>query len=84
LQRIASSDTIFRPAAPSKRPSTTSLHKSSSSSALQPPSTQSFSIPIPSNSWGMKALSQLQDSRRTEYDDIVDLLLDDEKVKRLK
>ncbi|SAM07822.1 hypothetical protein [Absidia glauca] len=28
----------------------------------------------------MKALSQLQDSRRTEYDDIVDLLLDDEKA----
>ncbi|KAI8343145.1 hypothetical protein BC941DRAFT_410535 [Chlamydoabsidia padenii] len=80
LQRIASSDTIFRPASPKKRPSTSNLHKSSSSSALQQPTTQSFSIPIPSNSWGMKALSQLQDSFTSDYDDIVDLLLDGDKA----
>ncbi|KAI9303391.1 hypothetical protein BJ944DRAFT_183470 [Cunninghamella echinulata] len=72
LQRIASSDTLFRPT-PNKRPSTPNLHKSSSSSSLQ--SSQSFHIPIPINSWAMKAISQLKDNENNEYDDIIQLLL---------
>ncbi|KAI8097512.1 uncharacterized protein BX664DRAFT_326584 [Halteromyces radiatus] len=77
LQRIASSDTLFRPPH-NKKSSTSNIHKSTSSSTLQ--STSSFSIPIPSNSWGMKALSLLQDPDSTDYEDIIDLLLDGDRA----
>ncbi|KAI7906958.1 uncharacterized protein BX663DRAFT_482642 [Cokeromyces recurvatus] len=40
----------------------------------------SFSIPIPSNSWGMITLTRLQNADDTELDDIVDLLLNQNKT----
>lgn len=76
LQRIASSDTIL--GVNTKRPL---LSKSTSTNSVSTPTT-SFSIPMPTNSWGMLALSKLQDTEDGEMDDIVDLLLNREKVKR--
>jgi hypothetical protein len=40
--------------------------------------TSSFSIPMPTNSWGMLALSRLQED--SSLDDIVELLLNKDKV----
>lgn len=71
LQRIASSDSLFQ----NKRPN---LSKSASSSNV------SFSIPMPTNSWGMLVLNRLQDTQDNEFDDIVDLLLSRDKVERKK
>ncbi|MBM6386977.1 MAG: hypothetical protein JSY10_23750 [Paenibacillus sp.] len=65
LQRIASADSIL------------GVTKQRSSSNL---STTSFSIPMPTNSWGMLALTKLQDEQDGELDDIVDLLLTRDKV----
>ncbi|KAG2234131.1 hypothetical protein INT48_000308, partial [Thamnidium elegans] len=65
LQRIASADSIL------------GVTKQRSSSNL---STTSFSIPMPTNSWGMLALTKLQDEQDGELDDIVDLLLTRDKA----
>lgn len=65
LQRIASADSIL------------GVSKQRSSSNL---SSTSFSIPMPTNSWGMLALTKLQDEQDGELDDIVDLLLTRDKV----
>lgn len=75
LQRIASSDTIL--GVNTKRPI---LSKSTSINSTNTTTTTSFSIPMPTNSWGMLALSKLQDTEDSEMDDIVDLLLNREKV----
>lgn len=75
LQRIASSDTIL--GVNTKRPI---LSKSTSTNSTNTTTTTSFSIPMPTNSWGMLALSKLQDTEDSEMDDIVDLLLNREKV----
>jgi hypothetical protein len=86
LQRIASSDTIARsslikkPAAITKSASTSSF-VSSSVSNNNKMNASSFSIPMPTNSWGMLALSRLQDIHDNELDDIVELLLNKDKVK---
>ncbi|CAO3615586.1 unnamed protein product [Mucor fragilis] len=83
LQRIASSDTITRspfikkPANMTKSASTSSSVSSSTSSKAN---TTSFSIPMPTNSWGMLALSRLQDTQESELDDIVELLLNKDKA----
>lgn len=76
LQRIASSDTILSVGGGGKKPNNSiALQKSSSSSS------SSFSIPIPTNSWGMLALSRLQDEQDDELLDIVQLLLTKDKVR---
>ncbi|KAG1079154.1 hypothetical protein G6F42_023904 [Rhizopus arrhizus] len=80
LQRIASSDTITRSPL-IKRPSkSVSISSSASSSTSNKMNTASFSIPMPTNSWGMLALSRLQDTQDNELDDIVDLLLNKDKA----
>ncbi|KAL9554386.1 hypothetical protein MBANPS3_002831 [Mucor bainieri] len=84
LQRIASSDTITRSPL-IKRPSNIAKSVSTSSSASSSTSnkmntTTSFSIPMPTNSWGMLALSRLQDTHDNELDDIVELLLNKDKA----
>lgn len=66
LQRIASADSIL------------GVNKPRSNSSLS----TSFSIPMPTNSWGMLALTKLQDEQDGELDDVVDLLLTRDKVKR--
>lgn len=73
LQRIASADTIL--GVNKQRPT---LSKSSSTSNMA----TSFSIPMPTNSWGMLALSRLQDEQDGELDDVVHLLLNKDKVKK--
>ncbi|KAI9260274.1 hypothetical protein EDC94DRAFT_136610 [Helicostylum pulchrum] len=65
LQRIASADSIL------------GVTKQRSSSNV---STTSFSIPMPTNSWGMLALTKLQNEQDGELDDIVDLLLTRDKA----
>ncbi|KAL0141151.1 hypothetical protein V8B55DRAFT_1513652 [Mucor lusitanicus] len=84
LQRIASSDAISRSSL-SKRPSNMVKSAStspsvSSSTSNSKTSTTSFSIPMPTNSWGMLALSRLQDTQDNELDDIVELLLNKDKA----
>lgn len=69
LQRITSSDTILG----KQRPT---LSKSTSTASMA----TSFSIPMPTNSWGMLALARLQDEQDGELDDVVDLLLNKDKV----
>lgn len=73
LQRIASSDTIL--GVNTKRPNMTKTTSTSSMST-----STSFSIPMPTNSWGMLTLTKLQDVQDGEMDDIVDLLLNRDKV----
>ncbi|GAN06236.1 hypothetical protein MAM1_0116d05716 [Mucor ambiguus] len=83
LQRIASSDTIARSPL-IKRPSnitkSASTSPSVSSSTSNKMNTTSFSIPMPTNSWGMLALSRLQDTHDNELDDIVELLMNKDKA----
>lgn len=79
LQRIASSDTLLG-GVNNKRPNLQKTFSSSSSSNLTTATSTSFSIPMPTNSWGMLALSRLQDEQDDELHDIVDLLLNKDKV----
>ncbi|KAK4520435.1 uncharacterized protein ATC70_008570 [Mucor velutinosus] len=83
LQRITSSDSITRSPL-IKRPSNITKSVSTSSSASSSTSNKmnatSFSIPMPTNSWGMLALSRLQDTQVNELDDIVELLLNKDKA----
>ncbi|KAI9494755.1 hypothetical protein BDB00DRAFT_816925 [Zychaea mexicana] len=79
LQRMASADTLLRSTSSMKRPSFSSLQTSFSSSSASS-FTSSFSIPVPTNSWGMLALSRLRAADDGEFDDIIDLLLTREKV----
>lgn len=69
LQRITNADTIL---GVNKRPT---LSKTNSSATMS-----SFSIPMPTNSWGMLALARLQDEDDGEFDDVVHLLLNKDKV----
>lgn len=70
LQRITNADTIL--GVNKQRPT---LSKSTSSANMS-----SFSIPMPTNSWGMLALARLQDEQDGELDDVVHLLLNKDKV----
>ncbi|KAI9251501.1 hypothetical protein BDA99DRAFT_522029 [Phascolomyces articulosus] len=79
LQRMASADTLLRSTSSMKRPSFSSLQSSFSSSSTSS-LTSSFSIPVPTNSWGMLALSRLRAADDGEFDDIIDLLLTREKA----
>lgn len=80
LQRMASADTLLRSSAPlMKRPSFSSLQNSFSSSSGSSIAS-SFSIPVPTNSWGMLALSRLRAADDGEFDDVIDLLLTRDKV----
>lgn len=82
LQRMASADTLLRSSAPlMKRPSFSSLQNSFSSSSGSSIAS-SFSIPVPTNSWGMLALSRLRAADDGEFDDVIDLLLTRDKVWR--
>lgn len=74
LQRIASSDSIL--GANKQRPT---LSKNSLLNMAT-----SFSIPMPTNSWGMLALSRLQDEQDDELDAIVHLLLNKDKAIKKK
>ncbi|KAG0187617.1 hypothetical protein DFQ28_006061 [Apophysomyces sp. BC1034] len=81
LRRVTNPDasvTSITPHSVMKRPSLSSLSKSISSSSSSISS--SFSIPIPANSWGMLMLSRLRDTNDSEIDDIVDLLLVQDKA----
>lgn len=76
LQRIASSDTLLKSTS-TNRPT---LSKSTSTSSASTTAAHSFSIPMPTNSWGMSTLTRLQDVQDGELDDIVKLLLNQDKV----
>ncbi|KAI7864406.1 hypothetical protein BDF14DRAFT_1181097 [Spinellus fusiger] len=76
LQRMTSADSVLRTATPLARPSLgTGPHLSSTFSSIL---SSSSSIPVPVNSWAMLTLARLQDSE--EFDDIVDLLLAQDKA----